>query len=77
MHCRDNCGACCIAPSISSLKKPAGVRCEYLNEQYRCTIFNQPNRPQACSGFQAEALFCGNNRVEAIQILTLLESETT
>ncbi|HRE18664.1 MAG TPA: YkgJ family cysteine cluster protein, partial [Rhodocyclaceae bacterium] len=29
MECREGCGACCIAPSISSLNKPAGVPCRH------------------------------------------------
>ena len=42
MDCRAGCGACCIAPSISSPipgmpeGKPAGVRCVQLDEEDRC-----------------------------------------
>jgi Fe-S-cluster containining protein len=38
MECREHCGACCIAPSISSpipgmpRGKPGGVRCIHLSE---------------------------------------------
>jgi Fe-S-cluster containining protein len=52
MKCRENCGACCIALSISSPipgmadGKPAGVRCIHLLEDYRCAIYNN-GKPKA------------------------------
>lgn len=79
MECREGCGACCIAPSISSSipgmpeGKPAGVRCINLDENYRCKIFTSPLRPTVCDGFKAEELFCGHNRFEALKILSELE----
>ncbi len=79
MDCRSLCGACCIAPSISSPipgmpnGKPGGVRCIHLMDDYRCAIFNSPNRPAVCDGFKAEELVCGTNRVEALTILANLE----
>ncbi|MDP3036789.1 MAG: YkgJ family cysteine cluster protein, partial [Rhodocyclaceae bacterium] len=39
MPCRPGCAACCIAPSISSLGKPAGVCCGHLNDALRCELF--------------------------------------
>ena len=48
MQCRVNCGACCIAPSISSViplhsfGKPAGVRCLHLDNENKCSIFLDP-----------------------------------
>lgn len=60
MNCREGCGACCIAPSISSPipgmphGKPAGERCVQLSEHNLCSLFGQPERPAVCSGFQAE-----------------------
>lgn len=45
MDCRSDCGACCIAPSISSpipgmpLGKPANTRCVHLDDNMRCGIF--------------------------------------
>ena len=77
MECRTHCGACCIAPSISSAipgmpnGKPAGVRCIHLDRNYRCLIYDQ--RPEVCRNFQAEEAFCGNNRIEALKILSGLE----
>lgn len=82
MECRPSCGACCIAPSITSPipgmpnGKPAGVRCIHLTDDYRCAIFTDPERPKACAQFQAEEEFCGTDRIEALQILTELEAIT-
>jgi hypothetical protein len=53
--------------------KPAGVRCIHLTGDYKCAIFNSPDRPKVCGGFKAETLVCGNNREEAINILSELE----
>jgi uncharacterized protein len=75
MNCRENCGACCVALSISSLipgmvnGKPAGVRCVNLMDDYRCSIYNDPDYPKVCAGFTAEKEFCGENREEAMRIL--------
>lgn len=81
MKCRPGCGACCIAPSISSPipgmpdGKPAGVRCIHLTDDCRCGIFNSPERPEVCENFLAEPAICGTNRDEALQILTDLEND--
>ncbi len=80
MECRSNCGACCIAPSISSAipgmpeGKPGGVRCIHLTEDFRCGIFESQYRPKVCDNFKAEVLVCGQNREEAISILGELEN---
>lgn len=79
MDCRIGCGACCIAPSISSPipgmpdGKPAGMRCIHLTNDYRCAIFNDPSRPQVCNDFKADETFCGISRNEALSILSSLE----
>jgi len=79
MECRTNCGACCIAISISSEipempnGKPSGVRCVHLLEDYRCALFGNPQRPKVCGDYQAEPDFCGVNREEAMAILYNLE----
>src|SRR6056297_2350480 len=81
MKCHVNCGACCIAPSISSPipgmpdGKPAGVKCIHLTEDYRFAIFDHPDRPGVCGDFRAEELVCGKNRKEALRILSGLEEE--
>lgn len=83
MQCRENCGACCTAPSISSPipgmpnGKAAGEPCIQLLANYRCAIFGDPSRPEVCDKFSAEEYTCGNNREEALFILTHLEDETS
>jgi Fe-S-cluster containining protein len=78
MECRKNCGACCIALSISSSipgmegGKPVGVKCIHLLNDYRCALFNDPRRPKVCSDYQAEEEFCGTTRDEAMKILNSL-----
>jgi Fe-S-cluster containining protein len=80
MECREGCGACCIAPSITSEipgmpeGKPAGVRCIHLQDNFSCGIYD--TRPKVCRDFRAEELVCGKNREEALEILTRLERES-
>ena len=80
--CRPGCGACCIEISISTpvpgfpLGKPAGVRCEALDDNMRCTLFGQPERPQVCHRFRPDELFCGRSRAEAIINIRRLERLT-
>ncbi len=83
MECRAGCGACCIAPSISSPipgmphGKPAGVRCIQLTEDNRCKLFGRPERPAVCSVLQPSEEMCGHSRHEALARLTFLERATT
>ena len=78
MECRSNCGACCIAPSISSPipgmpnGKKAGEYCIQLDENLNCKIFGKPERPAVCSGFKPDRVFCGSNQQEALEILKSL-----
>jgi uncharacterized protein len=80
--CRVGCGACCIAPSISSPipgmphGKPAGVRCVQLTADNRCSIFGQPGRPAVCGRLRAEPSMCGTDRESAMRWLAQLESVT-
>jgi hypothetical protein len=76
LACRPGCGACCIAPSISSLDKPAGVPCRHLDGELRCRLFGQPERPGCCSGLQPSAEMCGESRDEALHWLADLEAMT-
>ena len=82
MQCRAGCGACCIAPSISSpipgmpFGKPANIRCIQLDDNDRCMIFGQPERPAVCGQFKAEVEFCGENSDQALIILAELECQT-
>ncbi|ABO53858.1 MULTISPECIES: YkgJ family cysteine cluster protein [Burkholderia] len=80
--CRPGCGACCIAPSISSPipgmpnGKPAGVRCAQLGDDLQCRIFGRPERPACCSGLQPSAEMCGVSRDDALAWLAHLEIAT-
>ncbi|HMQ35652.1 MAG TPA: YkgJ family cysteine cluster protein [Chloroflexaceae bacterium] len=82
MDCRVGCGACCIAPSISSPipgmpgGKPAGVRCAQLTADNRCAIFGRPERPAVCAGLRPSPEMCGQSAAEAVAILLQLELAT-
>jgi len=82
MDCRPGCGACCIAPSITSPLpgmphgKPAGVRCIQLDADNRCRVFGRPERPAFCGGLQPSADMCGPSREHAVRWLTSLEIQT-
>ena len=82
MDCRTGCGACCIAPSISSpipgmpQGKPAGVSCVQLDERNACRIFGRPERPAVCVSLRPAAAMCGASREEAMRILEVLEVAT-
>lgn len=80
--CRSGCGACCIAPSISTSipgmpdGKPAGVRCVQLTADYRCALFGRPERPAVCASLRPSGEMCGANRDEAMRMLGVLETMT-
>lgn len=82
LACRVGCGACCIAPSISSPipgmphGKPAGVRCVQLTADNRCAIFGQPDRPVVCSSLRPELAMCGSDPLHALAWLAQLEAAT-
>ncbi len=82
MECRSGCGACCIAPSLSSAipgmpgGKPAGVACPQLTGDLRCAIFGSPERPRVCASFPAMRDHCGTSRDEALRLLADLERLT-
>ena len=82
MDCRAGCGACCIAPSISSpipgmpQGKPAGVRCVQLTDDNRCLLFGKPERPEVCSRLRPIEEMCGSSREEALVYLRFLEQAT-
>jgi len=81
-QCRENCGACCIAPSISSPLpnmpngKPAGTACVHLDNRARCLLFGQESRPSVCGSLKPCYEMCGNNRQEAFSYLQNLETST-
>jgi len=82
IECRAGCGACCIAPSISSPipgmpdGKPAGVRCVQLTDDLRCAIFGHPERPAVCASLRPTAEMCGSSARDAFAHLSRLERAT-
>jgi hypothetical protein len=82
LDCRPGCGACCIAPSISSPipgmpnGKPAGVRCVQLDDANRCRIFGRPERPRVCGSLKPQAEMCGGSREHALVWLSEMERAT-
>lgn len=82
MDCRLGCGACCIAPSISTPipgmpnGKPAGARCIQLNDDNLCNIFGKPERPKVCGMFKADSDICSGSNAEALSNLIELENIT-
>jgi uncharacterized protein len=82
MDCRDHCGACCIAPSITSPipgmphGKPAGIPCVQLDDGYRCRLFGKPERPAFCASLKPLLSMCGAARDEALSVLAQLELAT-
>jgi uncharacterized protein len=80
--CRTDCGACCIAPSITSPipgmphGKPAGIPCVQLLPDYRCALFGKPERPAFCGTLLPSHEMCGATRSEALAFLEELERLT-
>jgi Fe-S-cluster containining protein len=83
LACRAGCGACCIAPSISTPipgmpnGKPAGVRCIQLTADNRCAIFGRPERPKVCASLRVEPEMCGADSGHAMAYLERLEVATS
>lgn len=82
-ECRLGCGACCIAPSISSPipgmpnGKPAGVRCIQLSDDNLCMIFGSKDRPNVCGSLMPSLEMCGESNKAAMEYLTELEKATS
>jgi hypothetical protein len=83
MKCRKDCGACCIAISISSPipgmpeGKPAGHACLHLDPVTKlCRIWEKENYPQVCREFRPSPEFCGHDRASALHELKRLEELT-
>jgi Fe-S-cluster containining protein len=84
--CRPGCGACCIAPSISTpipgrggqpaRPKPAGQRCVQLDDSLRCRLFGRADRPAVCSSLQPHPLMCRDSAAAALRALSELEAAT-
>ncbi|WP_394132961.1 YkgJ family cysteine cluster protein [Shewanella maritima] len=82
MDCRLCCGACCIAPSITSAipgmpnGKLAGERCIQLNDDNLCNLFGKSDRPKVCGDFMPTIDVCGMNNEQALWLITDLEQHT-
>ncbi|MDP1900110.1 MAG: YkgJ family cysteine cluster protein [Rubrivivax sp.] len=82
MECRPACGACCTAPSITSVipgmpqGKRAGERCVQLDDTQRCRLFGRPERPAVCASLQPQPEMCGTTRQQAMAWLGRLETHT-
>jgi hypothetical protein len=82
MACRAGCGACCIAPSISSPipgmpnGKPAGTRCIQLDDDNQCKLFGRAERPAVCVRLRPTLAMCGADRDQALATLVRLEIAT-
>ncbi|MDX1694349.1 MAG: YkgJ family cysteine cluster protein [Ketobacteraceae bacterium] len=82
MLCRPDCGACCIAPSISTpipgmpQGKPAGVRCVQLDDRNGCKLFGDARRPAVCAQFRPAADVCGESREQALTLIARWERLT-
>ena len=74
-ECRAGCGACCVAPSITTPffgmpdGKRAGERCVHLDTDNLCALFGRRERPQWCRDLRASPQMCGDSAVEATRIL--------
>ena len=82
MECRIGCGACCVAPSISSPipgmphGKPAGVRCVQLTTDNCCQLFGLPERPAVCVSLRPSLEMCEQTAEAAYAHLIELEFVT-
>ncbi len=80
--CRIGCGACCIAPSISSPLpgapggKRAGARCLHLTEENACRIHGSAQYPAVCRNFKPGPETCGASFEDAMAALSRLEAAT-
>ncbi len=82
MDCRSGCGACCIAPSITSPipgmphGKPAGFPCVQLLPDLRCALFGKPERPAFCVSLRPSEEMCGRDAADALAYLAEMERLT-
>ncbi|MDR3237212.1 MAG: YkgJ family cysteine cluster protein [Spirochaetia bacterium] len=74
------CGACCIALSISSpipgmpKGKSAGVRCVNLGANNLCLVYSE--RPSVCAAHAPSKWLCGNSFSQAMKNTARLEALT-
>jgi len=84
MRCRANCGACCIAPTITSELpnmqdgKPSGVYCANLNpETFACNIWEKDNYPDFCRKYKPCEEICGSTKEQALTNIYYLDEVTS
>jgi uncharacterized protein len=83
IECRIGCGACCIAPSISSplpgmpSGKKAGIRCPGLTDRNTCAVHGTAAYPRVCANFTPHAEMCGETFEHAMRYLETLERLTS
>jgi Fe-S-cluster containining protein len=83
MDCRPGCGACCIAPSISSplpgmpRGKAAGERCVNLDASGRCALWGKAEYPDVCRNFRPAPDVCGTDAASALALIAALEAATS
>lgn len=56
--------------------KPAGMPCPHLDNDLRCLLFGQPERPAVCGSLKPEPEMCGADRAYAMHWLSALERAT-
>lgn len=82
MQCRPGCGACCVAPSISSPLpgmpdgKPAGARCVNLSDAGLCRLWGTAEYPDVCRNFRPSPWVCGEKAEQALSLIAALEKAT-
>jgi Fe-S-cluster containining protein len=76
MECRAECGACCIAASITSPipgmpeGKPANTVCVNLDPvDLRCRVWGTEQYPSVCRQFLPSAEVCGTSQEEAMVLI--------
>ena len=84
MECRSNCGACCIAPTITSKLpnmpngKPSGTYCINLElTTLQCKIWGSGAYPKFCKDYQPCEEICGSSRQEALANIYYLDEITS
>lgn len=48
------CGTCCVAPDITALAKPLGMRCVHLGDDMLCAVYAE--RPGVCRGYRPDEI---------------------
>lgn len=83
MQCRPHCGACCIAPSITTPMpnmpqgKAANTPCANLDlDTLYCRIWESADYPKHCRDFVPVEDVCGQNREEALALIQWFEANT-